>query len=156
MSYPRDVSEFEFFFFLLLLNFFSPLCQFMNKENVSYGWWGRGRETRMDKSWILFLHRELEQFLTCWGVPKIKKKRQVHREKKTLRSQARAQDKMAHEQRSRYGNNFMFKTIHRSGSRTQVHVNIQYRWKCGTISNSYLSQFLRVFCWLFFNIWRTT
>lgn len=49
----------------LFLNFFSPLCQFMNKENVSYGQWGRGRETWMDKSRILFLHSELEQFLTC-------------------------------------------------------------------------------------------
>ena len=56
------ISEFEIFMFL---NFFSPLCQFMNKENVSYGWWGRGRETWMDKPWILSLHSKLEQFLMC-------------------------------------------------------------------------------------------
>lgn len=77
----------------------------------------------------------------CQGVPKIKKRDKSIEKRTHWGVKPRAQDKMALEQRSRDGKNFMFKTINRSGSRTQVHINIQYRRRCGTIYNSYLSFF---------------
>lgn len=138
--YEPSKGHFWVWEIFMFLNFFSPLCQFMNKENVSYTMGeGRRHEWTSHEYFPPQWTRAISH--VCQGVPKIKKKRQEHREKNTLEESSPGLKTRWHLNKGLEMENFMFKTINRSGSRTQVHINIQYRRRCGTIYNSYLSFF---------------
>lgn len=135
MSHLRDILSRDFYvpeFLVLCANSWTRrMCHMDDGEEGRHEWQVKG---------ILSSTVNPEYLLMCQGVPKIK--RDKYTEKRThWGAKPPAQDKMALEQRLRDGKNFMFKTINRSGSRTQVHINIQYRRRCGTIYNSYLSFF---------------
>lgn len=159
MGYPRDMSEFEiFFFFFYIPEFLSPSCQFMNKENIQYRWQGREKGVMNGQVMNTFPPQWTPAIShVCQSVLKINTRGNYIEKRRDWGVKHRVQGKMALEQGLGHGKDFMFKTINTSGSRTQAHISIQYRRRCVIIYNRSLSQFLWVFCLLFFfNIWRTT
>ena len=146
------------FFFFYIPEFLSPSCQFMNKENIQYRWQGREKGVMNGQVMNTFPPQWPPAIShVCQSVLKINTRGNYIEKRRDWGVKHRVQGKMALEQGLGHGKDFMFKTINTSGSRTQAHISIQYRRRCVIIYNRSLSQFLWVFCLLFFfNIWRTT